>query len=100
MPKADTDWMRRRADDIDAVARQVKKQLGVADEAQTALRSGAAGWSFLGGLGQLEDRWEDLNKVLRDELEEAAENIRFNASEYGGNENVLTELWHDLGARG
>ncbi|WP_353945088.1 hypothetical protein ABII15_28340 [Streptomyces sp. HUAS MG91] len=44
----------------------------------------------------MEERWEDLNKVLRDEPELAAENIRFNASEYDGSENVLPELWHDL----
>ncbi|MFD8565952.1 hypothetical protein [Streptomyces sp. NPDC057694] len=96
MPKADTDWMRRRADDVDAVAQQVKKQLGVADDAEGELRAGAAGWAFLDGLGQLEERWEDLNKLLRDELDKAAENIRFNAGSYDGNENFLTELWHDI----
>ncbi|MCT9081456.1 hypothetical protein [Streptomyces fulvoviolaceus] len=96
MAKADTDWMRRRADDMDSVIDQVRKQLGVADDARDDLESGGAeGWTYRHSLSTLEERWEDLNKLLRDELERAAENVRFNASSYDGNENMLTEAWHD-----
>lgn len=94
--KADTDWMRRCAGEMDATATTIKRQLSTGDEALANLRAAAGGWTFLESLGQLEERWENLNKLLREELEEAGENIRFNASKHDGNENVITEMWHDI----
>lgn len=94
--KADTAWMRRCAQDIDATASTVQRQLRPADNALHQLRGAAHGWTFLSSLSELEERWENLNKLLRDELEKAADNIRFNASKHDGNENVVTELWHDI----
>ncbi|MEU8568777.1 hypothetical protein AB0C51_10495 [Streptomyces pathocidini] len=94
--KADTAWMRSAAGELDATASAIKRHLATADEGLTKLRSAAQGWTFLESLGQLEERWEELNSLLRDELEQAAENIRFNASKHDGNENWITETWHDL----
>lgn len=94
--EADTAWMRRSADELDATASAIQRQLATGDEGLASLRSAASGWTFLESLGQLEERWEELNKLLREELEQAAENIRFNASKHDGNENWVTETWHDL----
>lgn len=94
--KADTDWMRRCAGEMDTTATAVKRQLATADQGVAGLRAAARGWTFLASLGQLEERWETLNKLLRDELEDAGENIRFNASKHDGNENIITETWHNL----
>lgn len=94
--KADTAWMRSAADEMDSTASAIKRQLATGDAGLASLRSAARGWTFLESLGQLEERWEDLNKLLRDELEQAAENIRFNAGKHDGNENWITETWHDL----
>jgi len=94
--KADTRWMRQCADDIDATAGSVRRLLGPADGAVSALKAAAPGWDFTGSVDEMSSRWETLNKVLCDELSKAAENIRFNASSHDGNENVITEMWHDL----
>ncbi|MEU5211747.1 hypothetical protein [Streptomyces sp. NPDC020742] len=94
--KADTRWMRQCADDIDATGGSVRKLLGPADGAVSTLKAAAPGWDFTGSVDEMSSRWETLNKVVRDELSEAAENIRFNASSHDGNENVITEMWHDL----
>ncbi|MFG2227930.1 hypothetical protein [Streptomyces sp. NPDC048644] len=88
--------MRHCADDIDATADAVRKLLGSADGAVSTLKSAAPGWSFTGSVDEMSSRWETLNKVVRDELSEAAENIRFNASDHDGNENIITETWHNL----
>jgi hypothetical protein len=94
--KADTKWMRQCAGDVDSTVETVKRQLSTGDDALAGLRAAAPGWTFLESLEQLGERWEDLNRLLRDELGEAAENIRFNASAHDGNENWLTEMWHDI----
>lgn len=94
--EADTKWLQQCAGDVDSTAAAVKRQLSTADDGLASVRTAASGWTFLDSLGQLEERWEDLNKLLRDELEQAAENIRFNASKHDGNENWLTEMWHDM----
>lgn len=94
--KADTAWMRSAANDLDSTASTIKRQLATADSGLAALKSAAQGWAFLESLGQLEERWEDLNGLLREELKDAAENVRFNASKHDGNENWVTETWHDL----
>jgi len=94
--EADTAWMRRAAKEMDSTASAIKRQLATGDKGLANLRSAAQGWTLLESLGQLEERWEDLNALLRDELGQAAENIRFNASKHDGNENWVTETWHDL----
>lgn len=94
--EADTGWMRLRADDCDATANAIQKLLRTADESIDTLKGAAPGWSFLDSLGEMSTRWEDLNQLMRDELSEAAENIRFNASSHDGNENFITETWHKL----
>lgn len=94
--QADTGWMRRCAADCDATAEEIRRLLTPSDEAVAGMRSAATGWSFPGSLEELSSRWETLNELLRNELFEASENIRFNASSLDGNENVITEAWHDL----
>lgn len=94
--KADTSWMRARADECTGTASAVQRLLGPADDAQAGLKRAAADWAFLGSLDEMKGRWEDLNSLLREELEDAAENIRFCASSHDGNENIITEIWHDL----
>jgi hypothetical protein len=94
--RADTKWMRQCASEMDSTASQIQRRLATADEGIGNLRSSAPGWSFTGSIGQLEERWENLNKLLRDDLGEAAENIRFNASKHDGNENWITETWQDI----
>ncbi|NLU68674.1 hypothetical protein [Streptomyces sp. HNM0574] len=94
--EADTRWMRNAADDCDATANGIRKLLTEADDAVETLNRAAAGFDLLGGQVELSRRFELLNKLLRDELEEAAENIRFCASKHDGNENFVTETWHAL----
>jgi hypothetical protein len=94
--EADTNWMRMIASDCEATANTVRQLLGPADTTVDMLKRGAPGWAFTGSLEEMMRRWEDLNKLLCDELSEAAENIRFNASSHDGNENFITETWHNL----
>ncbi|MFF9482750.1 hypothetical protein [Streptomyces sp. NPDC014733] len=94
--EADTHWMRQCADDMDATGGAVGKLLGNADGAVGALKGAAPGWTFTDSVDELSSRWETLNKLVRDELSEAAENIRFNASDIDGNENIITETLHNI----
>ncbi|MGW1840789.1 hypothetical protein [Streptomyces sp. BBFR2] len=94
--EADTHWMRQCAEDIDATGSAVGKLLGNADGAVNALKSAAPGWTFTGSVDELSERWEKLNELVREELSDAAENIRFNASDIDGNENFITETLHNI----
>ncbi|HEX6353179.1 hypothetical protein [Actinophytocola sp.] len=95
--KVDTGWLRLCASDCDGTATAVRNELRPADDAVTKMRNAAPGWAFLGSLDQLSERWENLNKLLRDELSRAAEEFRFSASDYDGNENWVERKFHEIG---
>lgn len=76
------------AADCDSTAAAIRKLPGPADDAVDSLRRAASGWGFLGSLDEMTERWETLNKLLRDELEEVAEDIRFCVNDYDGRSNV------------
>jgi uncharacterized protein YukE len=85
----DPPWMRQRAADCDAEKKAIQDLLGPADNAVDKLRRAATGWTFLDSLDEMSSRWENLNKLLRHELEQSADRIRDAADHHGKNENLL-----------
>ena len=79
-------FLRRRADDCETASAIVRKTRGVAEDARTGLARAAHGWKFVDSLDELEDRWEALNKLVVQRLDQAAENFRLSANAYDANE--------------
>lgn len=98
--KVDTQWLRMVAGDCDGTASAVRGQLGPADNAANTLKQAAPGWSFLGSLDDLNDRFEKLNELLRQELDHAAEEFRYSASDYDGRENFFERQFHKISGGG
>jgi hypothetical protein len=92
--EVDTNWLKMCANDCDSTASAVRGELGPADDAVSTLRDSAPGWVFLDSLDEMSERWEKLNKLLRSELEQAAEEFRFSASNYDGHENWFERKFH------
>lgn len=93
--QVDTGWLRICAADCDGTTSAIRGQLDPADQAVSTLRSAAPGWTFLDSLDELGNRWEKLNKLLRDELDAAAEEFRYSASNYDGHENWFERQFHE-----
>jgi hypothetical protein len=93
----DTGWLRLCANDCDSTASAVQSQLAPADQAVNQMRNAAAGWSFPGSLDGMRERWENLNTVLHNELGRAAEEFRYSASDYDGQENWVEREFHEFG---
>src|SRR5262249_51804586 len=79
---ADTAFMRALAQRCDEQAAAIRGLLSPAVLATGELGQAAPGWTFPGSLGAMTSRWETLNKLLHDEIDGIAANIRFAASEY------------------
>lgn len=94
--EVDTNWLRACAGDCDSTGSAVQGQLTPADDATNKLRNAAPGWAFLGSLDPMNERWEKLNKLLRDELSRAAGEFRYSASNYDGHENFFERQFHEL----
>ena len=88
--------MRQRAAECDAEKEVIQRLLRPADEAVGKLRKAAAGWTFLSSLDDMANRWENLNKLLRRELDDYAGKIRDAADHHGKNEDFIEKLIDDL----
>lgn len=93
--KVDTGWLRMCADDCASTSGAIRGQLDPADKAVDSMRNAAPGWAFLGSLDEMSKRWEKLNEVLRKELDRAAEEFRYSASNYDGRENWFERQFHE-----
>lgn len=75
-------WLRDRAEDCETALRSLGGTVSMAEAAFIRLLSVAPGWEFLGSLDDMRGRWEDINRVLRERLESAADNFRYSADRY------------------
>jgi len=88
----DPQWMRQRAADCETGKNAVKGLLKPADDTVGKLKKAANGWTFLGSLDQMMKRWEDLNKLLQDELNDSANKIKECAAHHGHGESLLEKV--------
>jgi hypothetical protein len=88
----DETWMQQRADDCRGTSNGTRGLLGPADGTVDKIKATASGWGFLGSLDKMMDRWEDLNKLLREELEDSAEKIDECAGNHGRSEDTLHKI--------
>lgn len=79
-------FLRRRADDCETASEIIRKTRGVAEDANSDLARAAGGWQFTSSLDELEGRWEALNNVVVQRLDQAAANFRLSADAYDANE--------------
>jgi hypothetical protein len=89
-------WMRRRANDCRGAAKEIKGLLRPADTAAEKLKAAADGWEFHGSIGEMMKRWEDLNDLLREEFDEAADKIDECAGNHGRHEDTLEKIFKTL----
>ena len=92
----DAPWMRQRAADCDAGKNTIKGLLSPADGTVGKLKSAAPGWTFIDSLDDMMKRWEDLNKLLQDELDDSANKIRECADHHGKGESFLEKAFDKL----
>lgn len=88
----DETWMRQRADDCRGTANAIKGLLDPADKMVGRIKTAASGWGFLESLDEMMKRWEDLNKLLREELEGSAKKIDECAGNHGRSEDTLHKI--------
>ena len=88
--------MRQRADDCETVRDGINGLLRPADETINTLRRAADGWTFLDSLDEMTDRWQGLNKLLRNELDKSADKIRECADNHGRSESFIEEVIHAI----
>lgn len=88
----DETWMRQRADDCRGTANGVRGLLGPADGTVGKIKTAASGWGFLNSLDEMMQRWEDLNKLLRKELESSADKIDECAGNHGRHEDTIQKV--------
>ncbi|WP_420035846.1 hypothetical protein ACN2WE_29605 [Streptomyces sp. cg28] len=79
-------FLRKRAEECETASGLVRTTLGAAADAGEDLARAADGWAFVGSAGELQDRWEALNKMVRQRLDQAAINFRLSADAYDENE--------------
>lgn len=79
-------FLRKRADDCETASEIIRKTRGVAEDASTGLARAADGWDFVSSLDELKGRWEALNKLVTNRLDQAADNFRLSADAYDANE--------------
>jgi hypothetical protein len=88
--------MRQRADDCETIRDGINGLLRPADETVDTLKRAAAGWTFLGSLDEMMDRWQELNKLVRGELDESADKIRECADNHGRSESFIEDVIHTI----
>lgn len=88
----DETWMRQRASDCRSTADGVRTLLGPADEAVGLIKRAANAWGFLSSLDEMRQRWEDLNKLLHDELNDSADKIDECAGNHGRHEDAIQKI--------
>lgn len=91
-----TSWLRKRAEDCDDSSDRIRKLCGPAKDAFGDLRRAAPEWGFLDSIPEMERRWEDLNKLLRDRLGESAQNFRDCADNHDENESSMAASFNRL----
>ncbi|MDI9835115.1 hypothetical protein [Streptomyces sp. KAU_LT] len=79
-------FLRRRASDCETASEIIRKTKGVAEDANADLARAADGWQFTSSLDELQGRWEALNNVVVQRLDQAATNFRLSADAYDDNE--------------
>jgi hypothetical protein len=79
-------FLRGRADHCETASEIIRKTLGVAEDASAGLARAADGWEFVSSLDELQGRWEALNNVVVQRLDQAAANFRISADAYDANE--------------
>jgi hypothetical protein len=94
--QVDTEWLRTCAKDCEGTESAIRGELTAADGAVSKMRSTAEGWAFLGSLDEMSERWEALNKLLRDELSRAAEEFSFSSQNYRGIEHFIERRFHEI----
>ncbi|MCI2424164.1 hypothetical protein MOQ72_42900 [Saccharopolyspora sp. K220] len=92
IPQELRDW----AKDCGAVATRIEQQLKPAESACEDMRNALDGWAIADGVSDLRDRWEELNELLRDELDEAADSFEKSADQYDDDENRIIEWFRHL----
>lgn len=88
----DETWMRQQARECRSGADAINRLLAPADRTVGEIKAAANGWGFLGSLDEMTRRWEDLNKLLREELGEVADKIDECAGNHGRSENAISKI--------
>ncbi|QOV35168.1 hypothetical protein IM697_34620 [Streptomyces ferrugineus] len=58
----------------------------MAEDANSDLARAADGWNFVSSLDELQGRWEALNQLVVQRLDQAAANFRLSTDAYDANE--------------
>ncbi|TDD06917.1 hypothetical protein E1181_11535 [Saccharopolyspora terrae] len=82
--------------DCTDVANRIKSQLEPADSACADVRKALDDWDIADGVSGLQQRWEALNELLRDELDDAAEAFEESADQYDDDELRIVEWFRHL----
>jgi hypothetical protein len=93
-------WLRARAQDCEATADAIKSTYGPSQDTFEELAWAAPGWRFVQSIDEMQGRWNDLNKLLRDRLARAAENFRMSADSYVETEAAYVDILGRLAGGG
>jgi hypothetical protein len=92
----DLQWVRRQPEKCDEIAKAIRNQLSTAEDATDALKTAAEGFELIDSLPQMMERWEDLNDLLFERLQDAGERFYQCADRFDENETNAIDLLRNL----
>jgi len=92
----DLPWIRKQPEKFEEIANAIRNQLGPSEDATELLERAADGFELTDSLPKMMDRWEELNDLLCERLQDVGDRFRQCADRYDDNENSAIDLLRKL----